>query len=102
MFIFFFSACFMLIIAKSLNVVQCPEFQQLLFLLRNDLQLPLRTKLRELIIQAWGQYFQILRNDLQVCPLPSPIRLLIVSSRILWGKFHLQLTRGPINAFSLI
>jgi hypothetical protein len=55
---------------KSLNLVECPEFRRLLLLLRNDLEeamIPRRTKLRELIIQAWGQYFQVLRRDLAVC-----------------------------------
>lgn len=55
---------------KSLNLVECREFRLLLLLLRNDLKeamLPHRTKLRELIIQAWKQYFQVLRRDLAVC-----------------------------------
>jgi len=52
---------------KSLNVVECPEFRQLILLLHSDLkdsQIPYRTKMRELILQAWSQYFQVLRRDL--------------------------------------
>jgi hypothetical protein len=61
----------MLIFAsKSLNIVECHEFRQLLLLLRHDLKeelIPHRTKVRELVIQAWRQHFQILRRDLAVC-----------------------------------
>ena len=56
-------------ILKSLNVVECPEFRDLLLLLQNDLEIPHRTQLRELVIQAWGQYFQDLCEELVVCPL---------------------------------
>jgi hypothetical protein len=55
---------------KSLNLVECPEFRRLLLLLRSNLKegmIPHRTKLRELIIRAWKQYFQVLRHDLAVC-----------------------------------
>ena len=54
---------------KSLNIVECPEFRALLFLLCSDLKetmVPHRTKLRELIIKAWKQYFQALKEDLSV------------------------------------
>jgi hypothetical protein len=54
---------------KSLNLVECREFRLLLLLLRNDLKeamIPHRTKLRELIVQAWRQYFRVLRSDLAV------------------------------------
>jgi hypothetical protein len=54
---------------QSLNVVECPEFRALLLLLRNDLKesmIPHRTKLRELIIDAWRRYFQVLKKDLAV------------------------------------
>jgi hypothetical protein len=55
---------------KSLNVVECPEFRRLILLLRSDLndsQVPRRTKMRELVLRAWSQYFQVLRRDLAVC-----------------------------------
>jgi len=35
--------------------------------------IPHRTKLRELIIQAWREYFQALRAELAVC-LPHPVK----------------------------
>ena len=54
---------------QSLNVVECPEFHQLLLLLRQDLQdkdIPQRTKIREAIIRAWQVYFITLKRDLVV------------------------------------
>ena len=54
---------------QSINVIECPEFQQLLCLLRQELRdtdIPRRTKLRELIIEAWRDCFQALREDLEV------------------------------------
>ena len=54
---------------QSLNVVECPEFRQLLLLLQQDLQdkdIPRRTKIREAIISAWQAYFITLKRDLAV------------------------------------
>ena len=54
---------------QSINVVECPEFRQLLRLLCQELRdtdIPRRTKLRELIIEAWRDYFQALKEDLEV------------------------------------
>jgi hypothetical protein len=51
-------------------VVKCPEFRQLLLLLREDLKdtdIPHRTKIREQIIKAWKIYFQELKDDVVVC-----------------------------------
>jgi len=62
--------CFLLLNYKSLNVVECPEFRRLLLLLRSDLmdtQIPHRTKLHELLLQAWAQHFKNLRCDLAAC-----------------------------------
>ncbi len=56
--------------------MECHEFRQLLLLLRSDLKESMishRTKLRELIIQAWREYFQALRAELAVC-LPHPVK----------------------------
>ena len=61
--------CFLLLNYKSLNVVECPEFRHLL-LLQSDLmdtQIPHRTKLHELLLQAWAQHFKNLRHDLVAC-----------------------------------
>jgi hypothetical protein len=61
---------------KSLNLMECREFRQLILLLRSDLKesmIPHRTKLRELIIQAWREYFQTLHAELVVC-LPYPVK----------------------------
>lgn len=52
---------------KALNVVECPEFRQLLHVLRSDLDIPHRTKIHELLLQAWRAHFHILRRDLEVC-----------------------------------
>jgi len=70
-FVFFTFIMLMLLVpnAKSLNVVEVPEFRKLLLLLRSDLkdsQIPRRTKIRELVIQAWRQHFQVLHRDLAV------------------------------------
>lgn len=54
---------------QSLNVIECREFRALLLLLRNDLKetmIPHRTKLRELIVEAWRRYFKVLKMDLEV------------------------------------
>jgi hypothetical protein len=56
-------------ILKAINLVECPEFRQLLILLRSDLKdatIPHRTKLRELVIDGWKQRFQVLRRELEV------------------------------------
>jgi len=62
--------CFLLLNYKSLNVVECPEFRRLLLLLWSNLmdtQIPHRTKLHELLLQAWAQHFKNLRRDLAAC-----------------------------------
>jgi hypothetical protein len=66
----FFYVHYAQLVPQSLNVIECPEFRQLVLLLRSDLndsQVPRRTKIRELVLQAWSQYFQVLRHDLAVC-----------------------------------
>jgi hypothetical protein len=70
---------------KSLNLVECREFRDLLLLLRSDLtesMIPHRTKLRELIIEAWRTYFQVLKLELAVC-LCSCFKMLILHSECL-------------------
>ena len=62
--------CFLLLNYKSLNIIECPEFRCLLLLLRSDLmdtQIPHRTKLHELLLQAWAQHFKNLHRDLAAC-----------------------------------
>lgn len=64
-----FNANFLYIIEQALNVIECPEFRDLLLLLRQDLkdsQIPHRTKIREEIISAWQKYFAVLQTDLAV------------------------------------
>ena len=77
---------------QSLNIVECPEFRKLLLLLRSDLKdsdIPHRTKLRELLLQAWKGYFQILRSDFAACfPPPSTVFLLI---------FLIQAAKGRVS-----
>ena len=55
---------------QSLNIVECPEFRQLLLLHGNlkDSDIPHRTRLRELLLQAWKEYFQELRSNFAVRP----------------------------------
>jgi len=52
---------------KSVNIIECLEFRQLLLHLQTDLMdamIPHRTKLHKLIIQAWGAHFKVLHADL--------------------------------------
>lgn len=52
---------------QAINIVECPEFRELLLLLRSDLKdsmIPHRTKVRGLVIETWGRYFQVLKDDL--------------------------------------
>ena len=58
---------------KALHVIECPEFHQLLVLLRGGIEslIPCRTKLHKLVLQAWKWYFQTLHNDLNVCLITS-------------------------------
>jgi hypothetical protein len=54
---------------QSLNVIECVEFRALLMLLWSDLKetaIPHRTKLRQLIVEAWKRYFHVLKGDLAV------------------------------------
>ena len=54
---------------QSINVIECPEFRELLHLLREDLRdtnIPRHTKLRELIVKTWKDYFKVLKDDLAV------------------------------------
>ena len=54
---------------QSLNVIECPEFLQLLLFLREDLHeedLPHHDKLRRSIMEAWHTYYQSLREELAV------------------------------------
>ncbi|KAJ7576100.1 hypothetical protein C8J56DRAFT_800748 [Mycena floridula] len=55
---------------QSLNVIECPEFRQLLLFMREKLEdhdIPHRTHLRKLIIDTWLTYFAKLQADLAVC-----------------------------------
>ena len=55
---------------QSLNIIECKEFRRLLLFLREDLQdkdIPHRTKIKTDIIQAWKDYFIVLKQDLAVC-----------------------------------
>jgi hypothetical protein len=52
-----------------MNILECVEFRRLIRFLRKDVNesdIPHRTKLRELIIVAWHEYFQVLKSDLAV------------------------------------
>ena len=55
---------------QSINVIECPKFQDLLLLLRqglHDKDIPQCTKLCESIVQAWEVWFKTLRQELSVC-----------------------------------
>ena len=88
----FFNVHYAHSLIKSLNVVECPEFRQLLLLLRSDLKdsdIPHRTKQRELLLQAWKDYFQILRSNLAACLPPSPLTFLLI--------FFIQAALGQVS-----
>ncbi|KAG1782525.1 hypothetical protein EV702DRAFT_1192199 [Suillus placidus] len=58
---------FVVVDDQAMNLMECPEFWQLLQLLRKDLRksdIPHRTKLCELIIETWYEYFEVLKQDL--------------------------------------
>ncbi len=85
-------SCFLVPNHKSLNVVECPEFRQLLLLLRSDLKdtdIPRRTKQRELLLQAWKEYFQVLRSNLAACLPPPPLAFLLI--------FFIQAALGQVS-----
>ena len=51
--------------------MECPEFRELIRFLHQELRetdIPRRTKLQELIIETWRDYFQVLKDDLAVSP----------------------------------
>ena len=59
---------------QSINVIECPEFRDLLLLLHQDLHdkdIPQCTKLRESIVQVWEQWFKTLSQELLVCSVVS-------------------------------
>ena len=95
---------------QSLNVVECKEFQHLLLFLREDLEdkdIPHRTKIKMDIIQAWKDYFVILKQDLTVCILTFiELILLIVSVncvlRMQLGMFPSLLIYGLVMLDGLI
>ena len=68
---------------QALNIVECNEFRCLLLFLREDLKdtdIPHRTKIKTDIIEAWKEYFVILKQDLAVRILSSVgLKLLITS-----------------------
>lgn len=90
--------------SKSLNLVECYEFRELLLLLRPSLteaNIPRRTKLRELIIHVWKEYFQVLKSQLAVRASLSLSRHVLIFSRLQWDRFLSRWTPGPIKIESL-
>jgi hypothetical protein len=54
---------------QAINIVECPEFRRLIRLLRpsvNETDIYHRTKIRELVIDAFHEYFNALKKDLAV------------------------------------
>ena len=57
-------------VLQSLNVVESEEFRKLILILREgmrDHDIPHRTKMREIILTRWKEFFETVRRDLQVC-----------------------------------
>lgn len=93
-------------IVQSLNIVECPEFRVLLLLLRNDLKetmIPHRTKLRELIIEVWQRYFQVLKKEVLPYLMHSLLFMFIniVIFSTLLAESRLLLISGPIKIADL-
>lgn len=71
----------MLIFAKSIRVVECPEFRDLCMLLRESLtdkDIPRRDKLREGIIKQFEKQFACLKVDLSVSLIPNLTILVLI------------------------
>ena len=68
-FLYLLRSCFPVLNGQSLNLVECPEFRQLLMLLRPGPErlIPHRMKMHELLLQAWRNYFGELHLDLTAC-----------------------------------
>ena len=70
-----------LIFAKSIRVVECPEFRDLCMLLRKSLtdkDIPRRDKLREGIIKQFKKQFACLKIDLSVSLIPNLTILVLI------------------------
>jgi hypothetical protein len=68
------------ILPQSINVVECPELQSLLLLLQSNLQdvmIPHRTKVHQMILEAWNNSFNTLKHDLKVSLSPPKLLLLV-------------------------
>jgi hypothetical protein len=51
---------------QSIRVVECPEFRRLCMVLRPNIKIPCRDKIREAILTRWRQSFESLRDDFSV------------------------------------
>jgi len=54
---------------QSLRVVECPEFRQIILLTNSNIRdedIPRRTKVREAVLEAWVNWFQKFKKELQV------------------------------------
>ena len=70
---------------QALNIVKCNEFRRLLLFLREDLKdtdIPHCTKIKTDIIEAWKEYFIILKQDLAVRILLSVGLKLLMTSQM--------------------
>jgi hypothetical protein len=66
---------------QSINVIECPEFRDLLLLLREDFKdadITHRNKIRDLILHAWSIYFEGLKNELEVRPFSFVCTVLLI------------------------
>ncbi|KIM68335.1 hypothetical protein SCLCIDRAFT_105772 [Scleroderma citrinum Foug A] len=84
---------------QSLNVVKCKEFECLLLFLREDLEdkdIPHHTKIKMDIIQAWKDYFVILKQDLAVCILTFIELILLIVSVNCVLRIQLRMFPSPL------
>ena len=94
-------------LSKSLNVVECPEFRNLLLLLRESLRdtdIPHQSQTHNNIINLWLQSFSVMQTQARVCAMWKLFILQATDnvSRLRWVMFCLQQTFGQIRTSNRI
>ena len=82
---------------QAINVIECPEFRDLLSILHPDLEIPGRTKLRTCIITAWRDWFDLLKEELAVCAIYYTLPVSYLFSRHQLVRSVVPLTYGQIG-----
>src|SRR6266481_8186501 len=85
--------------AQSINVIESPEFRNILLLCCESLRdkdIPHHTKIRDAIINTWKEQFLILSKDMQVCCFHACPLLTSLTARTRkhWVGYHIPPTSG--------